>query len=286
MMLSGKTALGQAQAAAGYSAPLLPFASFPAALSADGQILRPAEVPRVELMASGGMWLPRGGRQVLQSRHGPPIITQDTGINIAELLGPFPGGLVRAGMRLVLDFLVQYDGITGSARVAYGYLGGSRFTQINAGDSGANKWVRHKGWIVVSADTSAPHLSGPINSVAYIGNQTYETPTADFSQSWSASIRMQSVQETAVNIASATWAAGVATFNTSAPSTLVTGDKTVIAGVSPAGWNIAAGAIVTRIDDDTFTVPMAADPGAYVSGGTTRRVSNMKLHSYTFALES
>ena len=109
--------------------------------------------------------------------------------------------------------------------------------------------------------------------------------TVNFSLPWYIDIQMASAAETAVNIASATWAAGVATFNTSAVHTLVTGDKTVIASVSPSGWNIAAGAIVTQIDADTFTVPMAADPGAYVSGGTSSRISNMISQSYVLTLK-
>ena len=58
-----------------------------------------------------------------------------------------------------------------------------------------------------------------------------------------------------MNISSATWAGGIATFNTSAAHTLAVGDKTVTAGVTPSGYNIPAGAIVLSVPTTTqFTV--------------------------------
>ena len=98
-------------------------------------------------------------------------------------------------------------------------------------------------------------------------------------------IHMQSAAETAVNISSATWAGGIATFNTAAAHTLAVGDKTVTAGVTPSGYNIPAGAIVLSVPTTTqFTVALAADPGAYTSGGTSSRISNMISQSYVLEL--
>ena len=100
------------------SAPLLPFASFPAPLTVEGQIRRVAELPQVELIAIGGVWRPRGGRQVLQARHNNPVKWQNVTDGVAETLGPFPGGLVRAGMSLDLriNFLMGAIG-TGTRQV-------------------------------------------------------------------------------------------------------------------------------------------------------------------------
>jgi hypothetical protein len=95
---------------------------------------------------------------------------------------------------------------------------------------------------------------------------------------------MQSCAETAVNITAASWAAGVATYGATA-HTLAVGDKTVIAGITPSGYNIAAGGIVTTVPDaNTFTIAMASDPGAYTSGGTSSRISNVISRSYVLEL--
>ena len=90
--------------------------------------------------------------------------------------------------------------------------------------------------------------------------------------------------ETAVNITAASWAAGVATYGATA-HTLAVGDKTVIAGITPSGYNIAAGGIVTVVvDANNFKIAVAADPGAYTSGGTSSRISNMVSQSYVLEL--
>lgn len=78
----------------------------------------------------------------------------------------------------------------------------------------------------------------------------------------------------AVNISSASWSGGVATFNTSAAHGLTTGDRVFIGGVLPRLYtsdinNIEA---CTVVDSDTFTIPMTSDPGTYTSGGTVAAV--------------
>ena len=57
------------------------------------------------------------------------------------------------------------------------------------------------------------------------------------------------------------------------------------AGVTPSGYNIPAGAIVLSVPTTTqFTVALAADPGAYTSGGTSSRISNVISQSYVLEL--
>lgn len=78
----------------------------------------------------------------------------------------------------------------------------------------------------------------------------------------------------AVNISSASWSGGVATFNTSSAHGLTTGDRVFIGGVLPRLYtsdinNIEA---CTVIDSDTFTIPMTSNPGTYTSGGTVAAV--------------
>lgn len=49
-----------------------------------------------------------------------------------------------------------------------------------------------------------------------------------------------------------------------------TGDEVIVSNIMPATFNQDNGATVTVTSPDTFTVAMAADPGAYASGGTAR----------------
>ena len=85
------------------------------------------------------------------------------------------------------------------------------------------------------------------------------------------------------HLPSATWAGEIATINTSAAHTLAVGDKTVIASVTPSGYNDTF--IVASVPTTTqFTVAMAADPGTYTSGGTSSRISNMISQSYVLEL--
>ena len=88
--------------------------------------------------------------------------------------------------------------------------------------------------------------------------------------------------ETAITITGATWAAGVATIPATA-HTLAAGDKTTIAGVNPSGYNGVV-IVTTAPDANTFTYALASDPGTYVSGGTSARISNMVFQSYVLTL--
>lgn len=71
----------------------------------------------------------------------------------------------------------------------------------------------------------------------------------------------------AVTVTAATWAAGAATFTTSAAHGIKPGTQVMISGATPAGWNgtFTAGAGTTG---STIVVPMPTNPGAYVSGGS------------------
>ena len=283
----------QMAVAAASGPPITTFAALPPVGSVPGQLRQLSDAGNIIVQARD-IWRPYGGSQVLAMRSANPVTIQNLSGQVAETIGPFPGGLVRTNMRLEVDCSLTHSGIGTATRIYRVLLDNSipitatnslktliGFTMSGSGSSLA----AHVAAIAsIGSDAAAGHLTALFGGAYTVGG-TSSPIDVDFSLPWYMQIQMVSAAETAVNIASASWAAGVATFNTSAPSTLVTGDKTVIASVSPAGWNIAAGAIVTRIDDDTFTVPMAADPGAYVSGGTSSRVSNMKSQSYVLTLK-
>lgn len=79
-----------------------------------------------------------------------------------------------------------------------------------------------------------------------------------------------------VTITAATWAAGAATFTTSAAHGITPGTQVSISGISPVGYNgnFVAAAGTTG---STIVVPMATNPGTYASGGSA---SSDPLMSY------
>ena len=281
--LGGKTALQRLRTAAGMGPPIVPFASFPNPLAVPGQVRIPAELPRVELIAVGSKWLPRGGRQVLAQRHANPPTVQSLSMQIAEIVGTFPGGLVRAGMRLRMDMLIDHGALTSTARVAAAYINGSRFVQNQDGTNSTLRYFPLSGTVLALSDGSGAHPVWPVaNSLGYSAGTT-ENSTIDFSQPFTVDIRLQSASEAASTITNATWSGGFATFTTAGTHQLTANDKTTIAGITPSGWNGVF--IVDSILSPTqLKVPMAADPGAYTSGGTSSRISNVRVASYVFEL--
>lgn len=284
----------------GSSAPLVPFASFPAAITVEGQIRRPAELPHVSLIARGGLWRPLGGRQVLQARFINPVTLTQLTVGRIETLGPFPGGLVRAGMQLRLNWQFQAPGIGANPRrlrvsagsVGHAYSDDITFIYVSTTTSAA----AYSGWadsyLNVLSDGNAAHYGPHLQYLGALGalsngHITAATngcaPVVDFSQAWDLALWGTSAAETAVTITGATWSAGVATYTTSANHTLAVGDKDVVSGITPSGWNGTF--IVSAVPDSThFSVPMAADPGAYTSGGSSSRISPMTSKSCELAL--
>lgn len=303
MALGGKTLLQRLRTAAGMGPPITTFAALPSAGSVPGQVRQLSDVNNIIVQSLGGIWRPYGGSQVLAMRILNPVTVQSLAETAAETLGPFPGGLVRAGMQLRLNWVFANGAIGTGARVLRPWVGpvGSivisgqfGYWQNTANNIGSNGEIISR--LDVLADASANHIATPASasssSLALTGGyQTQTTATApqnplvNFAQAWGIALRMQSAAETAVNITGATWSAGVATYTTSANHTLAVGDKTVIEGITPTGYNVAAGAIVLSVPTTTsFTVAMAADPGGYTSGGTSSRISNMVSQSFVLSL--
>ena len=134
-------------------------------------------------------------------------------------------------------------------------------------------------------DTVGAHPTGSVYLTPFGGDANTVALgmlNVNLSQPWYITVVARSAVETARTITGATWAGGVATF-TAAAHTLAVGDKTVVNGVTPAGWDGTF--IVASVPDaNTFTVAMAANPGAYTSGGSSSRISNLVLRNLLLEL--
>ena len=276
--------------------PLVPFASLPAASTVEGQVRRLTELPHVSLIALSGKWRPFGGRQVLAQRANNPVTIQNLAGEVSDTMGPFPGGLVRAGMQLAASVLLHHPGVGTASRIYRLLIGNSTPIPIMSSttmigyylgnSSGVRQSARNYAEVNVSNDTTGTHQAGlatPSSFAIGAGPGGVYDLGVNFSLPWYAQVQMQSAAETAVNIATATWAGGVATYNTSAVHTLAVGDKTTIAGVALAGYNGVV-IVASIVDTDTFTVAMASDPGGSGTGGTSSRISNMISQSYVLEL--
>jgi hypothetical protein len=266
--------------------PITTFAALPSAGSVPGQLRQLSDVNNTIVQSRGGIWRPYGGSQVLAMRTTNPVTVQSLTGGVAETIGPFPGGLVKAGMRLEMIVDFRHSGIGTGIRVAQALVnGGTIWWYSQASTSGADLAGNRFSAIDVVSDTSAAHRRWASTTASFAASLVGSAAIYDFSAPWYIDLLLTSCSETAVNITSASWAAGIATYGTSAVHTLAVGDKTVIADITPTGYNVAAGAIVLSVPTTTsFTVAMAADPGAYTSGGTSSRISNMISQSFVLSL--
>ena len=265
-----------------YAATPVTFASLPPASSVEGQVRVLSDVNYIEVVSRDGVWRPRGGRQVLAQRHVNPVTRQDTSLGLIETIGTFPGGLVRAGMSLSAEIWVDHSGISSSNRVAIWKVGFNDTSQININSSGTDLNTRIMGRLIAANDGAGPHKSLRGLFATYPNSGNSFNNTVDFSADWTTQINGQSVNETAITITGATWSAGVATYTATA-HTLAVGDKTTIASVTPSGYNQVG--IVTEVPNaNSFKMALGADPGAYTSGGTSSRISNLRILSYVMEL--
>ena len=239
--------------------------------------------PGIELVTDGSVWRPRGGRQVLAQRHNNPVTRQDTNMGLIETIGTFPGGLVRAGMSLSAEIWVDHSAISSTNRIAVWRVGNNQTSQINLNNSGTDLNTRIMGRLIAANDGAGPHksLRGLFGTYPNAGNS--QNNTVDFSAPWTSEIEGQSANETAITITAATWSGGFATYTTNVAHNYAVADKTTVAGISPSGWNGVF--VMDSIPSSTqFRVPMAANPGAYVSGGSTARISALRILSYVMEL--
>lgn len=280
--------------AGGDSIQAMPFANRPPAAGSSGEIVRFLDIgpsPGQLFISDDIIWRPLNGRAMLYHRNRNPITIQNLSTTTAETV-TFPGGLVRAGMRVNVDMRAHVGAIGVVVRRMYTYIGlvGSPPSAgyVNTSLSNMQQFVRGLTTVECLQDDSGTHLGGP-NAVSGAGMQYSSsssgiaTPTIDFSLPWEVRARLQSAAETAVNITSASWSGNVVTFGATG-HTLVVGDKTVVAGVTPSGYN-GTYIVLTVPEANTFTAELLSDPGAYTSGGTSSRVSNMILQTLTITLE-
>jgi hypothetical protein len=73
-------------------------------------------------------------------------------------------------------------------------------------------------------------------------------------------------------VTNAVWAAGTATLTTAFDHGLADNQVVQVSGISPAGYNTAA--TITAHTANTFSYTLSANPGAYVSAGQAKLISN------------
>ena len=264
------------------------FANLPPASQVPGRTYRVSNVgpaPGILLTSNGTRYRPAGGLQIIHHVGAPAVTVQslDTAQEFRSIT--FPGGLVRQGMTIDIASRAQVGAISSTERNVFYRINGAAIARFGYGANSLDAQFLARMDIQVSSDTSAQHQGGVNGFAGYGGSIAAPqlNPTVDFSQPWTLSFEGMSRAEAAVNISSASWAGGTATVNTSAAHTLAVGDKTVIASVTPSGYNGTF--IVATVPTTTqFTVAMAANPGAYTSGGTSSRISNVIIHSTTVRL--
>ena len=93
---------------------------------------------------------------------------------------------------------------------------------------------------------------------------TYQLPTHGSVQYYPAAY----VDSDSFSVTAASWADGVATY-TAAGHTFVEGDEATVSGATPSGYNVTDTPI-TAVTSTTFSVAIAADPGAWSSGGSAK----------------
>lgn len=90
---------------------------------------------------------------------------------------------------------------------------------------------------------------------------------------------------TIVNVTGASWSNGTATltFALTNPQPFQLGERVVISGVNPSGYNLGAVSVVlTAANTTSVSYPVSADPGAYVSGGVISGSLANSRASFTF----
>ena len=78
----------------------------------------------------------------------------------------------------------------------------------------------------------------------------------------------------------ASWVSNVITFTTAASHNLSTGDTVIVTNASPSGYN-GTYTVTATPTSTKFTVANAVNPGAWVSGGTIKRVSTLTGRTLT-----
>ena len=267
------------------------FANLPPASQVPGRTYRVSNVgpaPGILLTSDGTKYRPAGGRQVISNSLGAVTIQNITVSTPIITLATLPGGLLQTGVQVRCEYKVDHSGIgSGTRRVTFGAKNTSGSFQAihnnTLATSGANLVAFFAGTLDIVSNTSGNHVgmwsSG--GSSYGVGLPGILCPL-DMSLPLEFQMVGNSVDETATSITGATWSGGVVTF-TNPSHTLAVGDKTTVAGITPSGYNAVY--IVTSVPNaNTWAAALASNPGAYTSGGTSSRISNLKLLSYVLEL--
>lgn len=261
------------------------FAELPTASSQPNAMYRVGDINNAVLISDGANWSPLNGQAVIANAHNVNLTIQSLAEQLITAV-VFPAGFVRAGSRLR----------TWSRWAVPGIGSGDREVSLHMGASGSGvTGGLANSFISLASGTACQlelmNMATVTQNIGNVRNSTAGTiglhaalplsgqffPFVDFTVPWEIAFTGQSAAETAQTGVTATWAAGVATFTSTAHGYAV-GDKIVNTTFAPAGYNGTL--IVTGVTANTWTAAIAADPGGAGTGGTTSRVSNVTLVDY------
>jgi hypothetical protein len=273
------------------------FSALPAASSVPN-VVRAVSLPNgrvIELRSDGSVWRPNNGRVVLHHNGPTPSITvQSLTEAIAQTVGPFPGGLVRAGMKLYVTTRFAVPGIGTGGRLVKAYASpigvfstSAWFGRVSSAVSNAVNSGHYLGHLLAGSDTTSGHKTTSLSAVTgYYQNATEDgngpSQNVNFANDWEFKMSGASCAETAQTGVTATWSGGVATFAKTAHGYAV-GDKIVTTTFDLTGYNgtLIVASIPTA---DAWTAAIATDPGGAGSGGTSSRTSNVRFDDFSLEL--
>jgi hypothetical protein len=131
-----------------------------------------------------------------------------------------------------------------------------------------------QGFIEVNGDESAGFIANRLGAVKMYGawfsvgstsgvsTTTYQLPTNGGIQYYPAVW----VDSDPITITGASWSGGIATYTSSAGHKFHVGEEVTTTGATPSGYNVTD-TVITARTATTFSIAMAADPGAWSSGG-------------------
>lgn len=263
------------------------FANFPSAAGVSGKIVVASDLSNALLISDGTNWNPVNGHAVIANAYNVNLTVQ----SLSEALitaASFPANFVRARSRIRTWSRWSAPGIGTNPRGTYlrqgaagAGLAGNIVQIINpvtSGTSGQLELLHVTTALGVNTNTKQS-TNSQIGLHLSSGNSGSYGPVVNFTAPWEIAFTGLSCAETAQTILTASWAANVVTFGYTAVHSYAIGDKIVVSGMTPSGYNGTY--IITSLPTtSSWTAELLTDPGVSTVMGSSARTSNVTLVDY------